>query len=208
MPLDSTMVINITTVIEAAASKSNRGRPKCKGEIRLNQPAFTTPVRSTRPEAQAQTKPMAMPMRTAVFARKPLANRVTPRMIAMTRTAMPTPQSSPGAPPGPPPAIQFTATPMSDTPISNIAVPVTTGANRRESRLIQGAISRPSTPDTMVAPKTPGSPSDGSAPMAMLGPTDTKVTPMMTGRRTPTKPRPMHWINVTSPQATRSELTR
>jgi hypothetical protein len=44
--------------------------------------------------------------------------------------------------------------------------------------------------------------------MAMLGPTDTKVTPIITGKRTPMKPSPMHWIRVTIPQATRSQLTR
>ena len=89
-----------------------------------------------------------------------------------------------------------------------MAVPVTTGANRLRRRLNTGAMSRPSKPETMVAPNTPGRPRAGLEAMAMAGPTETKVTPIITGSRTPMGPTPRHWTRVTRPQAIRSELTR
>ena len=42
MPLDSTMVISMTTVMEKAAARSNLGAPKCSGETRLNHWAVAT----------------------------------------------------------------------------------------------------------------------------------------------------------------------
>ena len=44
--------------------------------------------------------------------------------------------------------------------------------------------------------------------MDSMGPTDAKVTPIMTGRRIPTPGKPTHWIRVASPQANRSALIR
>ncbi len=91
-----------------------------------------------------------------------------------------------------PPAAQLMAGPNSDRPISNIALPVTTGANTFERRLNRGAITIPTMPEIRVAPKMPGRPSAGLEAMAMLGPMATKVTPMTIGRRTPTPKVPMH----------------
>ena len=113
------------------------------------------------------------------------------RMVAITRAAIARPQGSPGAPPSPP-AIQFTATPIKEMPIRSMAVPVTTGAKSEESLLKSGAMNTPKIPEMIVAPKMPGRPRAGLEAMAMLGATETKVTPIMTGSRTPTGPKPMH----------------
>ncbi|MNS74123.1 hypothetical protein D3C72_1075900 [compost metagenome] len=51
-----------------------------------------------------------------------------------------------------PPAAQLMATPMSDTPISVMTVPVTSGGNTPSTRPMSGATSMPNTPATMVAP--------------------------------------------------------
>ena len=48
----------------------------------------------------------------------------------------------------------------------------------------------------------------GARPMASMGPTDAKVTPIITGSRMPTPGRPKLWISVARPPANRSALIR
>ncbi|OIQ70383.1 hypothetical protein GALL_480030 [mine drainage metagenome] len=69
----------------------------------------------------------------------------------------------------------------------------------------------PTTPAAMIEPKmicAPSAPGCGMA-MAIIGPTEAKVTPIITGRRTPNHfDRPNDWIIETIPQAKRSAETR
>ncbi|MCY1307511.1 hypothetical protein D9M69_373260 [compost metagenome] len=51
-----------------------------------------------------------------------------------------------------PPAAQLMPTRISDTPISVITVPVTTGGNKPSMRPIIGAIRMPKMPDAITAP--------------------------------------------------------
>ncbi|MNW11782.1 hypothetical protein D3C71_2093120 [compost metagenome] len=51
-----------------------------------------------------------------------------------------------------PPPAQLIPTRISDTPISVITVPVTTGGNSPSMRPIIGAISTPNSPDAITAP--------------------------------------------------------
>ena len=54
----------------------------------------------------------------------------------------------------------------------------------------------------------PRSPMSGAAAMDSIGPTEAKVTPIITGRRMPTPGKPTHCTSVASPQANRSALIR
>ena len=53
---------------------------------------------------------------------------------------------------GGPPMAQFTPTRISDTPITAMMLPVTTGGNRASRRLMKGAISMETTPAPITAP--------------------------------------------------------
>ncbi len=96
-------------------------------------------------------------------------------------------------------------------PITVMTVPVTTEGKNRSSRLAIGAISIPITPAAMIEPKmirAPSAPGCGMA-MAIIGPTEAKVTPIITGRRMPNqRPSPNDWIIDTIPQAKRSAEIR
>ena len=48
----------------------------------------------------------------------------------------------------------------------------------------------------------------GALAIDSIGPTEAKVTPIITGRRMPTPGKPMLWIRVATPQANRSALIR
>src|SRR3984893_17922243 len=54
----------------------------------------------------------------------------------------------------------------------------------------------------------PSRPMSGAAAIDSIGPTDAKVTPIITGSRMPTPGNPMHCTKVASPQANRSALIR
>src|SRR3954464_15381631 len=54
----------------------------------------------------------------------------------------------------------------------------------------------------------PSRPMSGEAAIDSIGPTDAKVTPIITGRRMPTPGKPRHCTSVASPQANRSALIR
>src|ERR1700689_526289 len=54
----------------------------------------------------------------------------------------------------------------------------------------------------------PSSPTSGALAIDSIGPTEAKVTPIITGRRRPTPGKPTHCTNVASPQANRSALIR
>ena len=72
-------------------------------------------------------------------------------------------------------------------PITRMIVPVTTGGKNRSIRLAIGAISTPMTPAAMIEPKiirAPSAPGWASA-IDTIGPTEAKVTPIITGMRTP-----------------------
>ena len=108
---------------------------------------------------------------------------------------------------GGPPMAQFTPTRISDTPITAMMLPVTTGGNRASRRLMKGAISMETTPAPITAPKMPVMPRAGLFAMASMGLTAAKVTPIITGRRMPKYlPIPRDWIRVTRPQQNRSAL--
>ncbi len=74
-------------------------------------------------------------------------------------------------------------------------------------RLISGATSIAMMPAPMIAPKIARAPSGPPCTLAMatIGPTDAKVTPIMTGSLMPKYlPKPSDWMSVTSPQQNRS----
>src|SRR3954452_21369231 len=54
----------------------------------------------------------------------------------------------------------------------------------------------------------PSRPMSGEAAIDSIGPTDAKVTPIITGSRMPTPGKPRHCTSVASPQANRSALIR
>lgn len=100
---------------------------------------------------------------------------------------------------------------ISVIPMTVMTVPVTTDGKKRSRRLATGAISIPNTPAAMIDPKmilAPSAPGCGMA-MATIGPTEAKVTPIITGRRTPNqRVSPKDWIIETIPQAKRSAEIR
>ena len=54
----------------------------------------------------------------------------------------------------------------------------------------------------------PSRPTSGAAAIDSIGPTEAKVTPIMTGSRMPTPGKPRHCTSVARPQANRSALIR
>ena len=100
---------------------------------------------------------------------------------------------------------------ISVMPITRMIVPVTTGGKNRSIRLARGAISTPMTPAAMIEPKiirAPSAPGWTSA-IDTIGPTEAKVTPIMTGMRTPNQGvRPSDCRIETTPQQKRSAEIR
>lgn len=93
-------------------------------------------------------------------------------------------------------------TSISDSPITAITVPTTTGGKNRNSLPIIGASTMPMMPAAMVEPKMSRMPRPGLVPIAIIGPTAANVQPMMTGRRIPKIHRPSVWISVAMPHET------
>lgn len=92
-----------------------------------------------------------------------------------------------------------------------ITVPVTTGGKNRSIRLTKGASSTATIPAPITAPKSARAPiSPGvSLAMATIGPTAAKVTPIITGSRTPSHaPAPIDWMIEAMPQTNRSAEIR
>ncbi len=84
-------------------------------------------------------------------------------------------------------------------------LPVTTGGKKRTRRRKYGASRKPSTPATMVAPKMTGSAWPGAAdsPMAIMGVTPAKETPLTNGSRAPIRPTPSVCSSVAMPAVKR-----
>ncbi|MCG3189284.1 MAG: hypothetical protein LKCHEGNO_01575 [Burkholderiaceae bacterium] len=92
-------------------------------------------------------------------------------------------------------------------PITAMMVPVTTGGKKRSTRPISGAIASATMPAPMMAPNSACAPAGPGWALAIatIGPTAAKVTPIITGSRTPNqRVRPHDWISVTRPQQNRS----
>jgi len=105
------------------------------------------------------------------------------------------------------PKIQLMPTRIRLTPITRISVPVTTGGKKRSSRLTTGAIRIEMMPAPMMAPKISWAPATPGLLLAIatMGPTEAKVTPIITGSRMPNHcVAPRAWISVTRPQQNRS----
>ena len=109
------------------------------------------------------------------------------------------------------PKIQLMPTRISVMPITRMIVPVTTGGKNRSIRLAIGAISTPMTPAAMIEPKiirAPSAPGWASA-IDTIGPTEAKVTPIITGMRTPNQGvKPSDCRIDTTPQQNRSAEIR
>ena len=109
------------------------------------------------------------------------------------------------------PKIQLMPTRISVMPITRMIVPVTTGGKNRSMRLAIGAISTPMTPAAMIEPKiirAPSAPGWVSA-IDTIGPTEAKVTPIITGMRTPNQGvKPSDCRIETTPQQNRSAEIR
>ena len=96
-------------------------------------------------------------------------------------------------------------------PMVRISVPVTTGGKNRSILLTTGAISMPRIPAAMIAPnkaRAPSCPGEVWA-MATIGPTEAKVTPIITGSLMPNHwVAPRLWMIDTIPQTNRSAEIR
>lgn len=90
-----------------------------------------------------------------------------------------------------PPWDQRNATGSSERPISVMTVPVTTGGKKRTSFEKYGVRTKPSRLATMMAPKMTVMPSaPRSLPMAIIGVTPAKETPLTNGSLAPTFEKP------------------
>ena len=87
-----------------------------------------------------------------------------------------------------------------------ITVPVTIGGKKRSSCEKNGATRIMNSPQAIVAPNTAWMPS--AWPIAIIGPTAAKVTPCMSGSRTPNRQNPTDWMIVAMPATNRSALIR
>ena len=85
------------------------------------------------------------------------------------------------------PKIQLIPIRIRLTPMTRMIEPVTTGGKKRISRDISGAISIAITPAAMIAPNSIRAPSGPGLASAIetIGPTEAKVTPIITGSLTP-----------------------
>ena len=85
------------------------------------------------------------------------------------------------------PKIQLMPMRISEMPMTRMMVPVTTGGKKRSMRLASGASRMPMTPAAMIEPKISRAPSGPGFVSAIdtIGPTLAKVTPIITGSRTP-----------------------
>ena len=100
---------------------------------------------------------------------------------------------------------------ISVMPITRMIVPVTTGGKNRSMRLASGAISTPMMPAAMIEPKIIRAPSAPGCDRAIetIGPTEAKVTPIITGMRTPNQGvTPSDCRIETTPQQNRSAEIR
>ncbi len=85
------------------------------------------------------------------------------------------------------PKIQLMPMRISEMPMTRMMVPVTTGGKKRSIRLATGASRMPMMPAPMIEPKIIRAPSVPGCETAIeiIGPTEAKVTPIITGIRTP-----------------------
>ncbi len=107
---------------------------------------------------------------------------------------------------GSPPAAHSMPTFIKLRPMTKSTEPVTTGGKKRSNFPISGAQAIPIKPEAIIAPKIPVIPKSGLTPMAIMGATAVKVTPIIIGRRMPKKRLPKHWTSVASPAANKSAL--
>ena len=96
-------------------------------------------------------------------------------------------------------------------PITAMIVPVTTGGKKRSMRLMSGAINNETMPAPITDPKISPAPAwpPVACAMEIIGATDAKVTPIITGSLMPNHcVAPMAWISVTRPQTNKSAEIR
>ena len=202
-PVVSVMMTSPTTSIDTTAASGNVGSPKWNGVTTANQPASPTPDQSTLPMGSATRVPSASPSSTERRARAGWANRST----STTNSSVPAASArSDGAAEGPLFVIQPAATSMSETPMTRMTVPVTSGGKNRSSAEKNGATRIMNSPHAMVAPKT--AVMSYVVPMVIIGPTAANVTPCMSGSRTPNRQNPRDWMIDATPATNRSALMR
>lgn len=108
------------------------------------------------------------------------------------------------------PSAHRIATGSSDTPMTVMTVPVTTGGKNRSSLVKNGAISSAMAPATMSAPKmarSPASPPSG-APMASMVETAANDVPCTIGSRAPIRQTPSVCRSVARPDMNSPALIR
>ena len=102
--------------------------------------------------------------------------------------------------------MRLTSAPISDSPMTQMTVPATSGGKNRISIENGLAMSRPNTPEQSIAPYTAASPY--CCAMMIIGLSTVNVAPATTGSRTPKiLPMPTLWIIVAMPDTNRSALT-
>src|SRR5215472_4072429 len=102
--------------------------------------------------------------------------------------------------------MRVTSAPISDSPITQMTVPATSGGKNRISIENGLAMSRPNTPEQSIAQYTVGSPY--FCAMMIIGLSTVNVAPATTGSRTPKiLPMPTLWMIVPMPDTNRSALT-
>ncbi|MNM71798.1 hypothetical protein D3C81_834730 [compost metagenome] len=95
MPSDSIMTTIITRLMVMMATRSKVGMPNWNGVTTANILALATLAKSALPSANAKAVPAMMPIRTAIFDRKPRPYFATSKMTASTKNAMPMLSSAP-----------------------------------------------------------------------------------------------------------------
>src|SRR6201996_5629479 len=156
---------------------------------------------------QATRVPMTIDSSTAIWLMNPRNTRVMTTMISITSPASAIWEIWPkDFEVGSSPAIRLTSAPISDSPMTQMTVPATSGGKKRTSIENGLAMSRPNTPETSSAPYTAGSPYFWA--MMIIGLSTVNVAPATTGSRTPRiLPMPTLWISVATPDTRRSALT-
>ena len=207
-PVVSVMMTMPTMIIETIAATFQVGRPKWNGVMRANHPASPTPSQCTIPGmSRATSVPTTRPSSTDTRCSAGGAKRSISTMKSRVPAAKATLIGS--APSGLPSTIHPAATRMSDRPMMRITVPVTIGGKNRSSCEKNGATRIMKRPHAIVAPKmSVMPPPSGDVPIAIIGPTAAKVTPCMSGRRTPNRQKPIDWTIVAMPATNRSALMR
>ena len=134
-PVVSTIVMSMTTIIDAQPRSVNRGAPKCRGVVTSKAAApwkASTFSAERPPAARAASVPPTRPTSTAIVARNPVKSRWMSTMAASVPNARP--RSAAAGRPAAWPTKSSAEIARRLVPMTSRTVPVTTGGKKRRSR--------------------------------------------------------------------------